>query len=250
MNASLISPAELAADFDRIAALGTIVTVWAHPDDETYVAGGLVAMARHLGSGVTCITATDGDFAKTAARRRLVAVQRRRELELALCLLGVSDRVRLGLPDGACGDIDDRTGVAMIADVLRARRPDTVITFGPDGLTGHPDHRAVGRWTAEAVRRECPHARVLVPSLTPQMVEDDRDINDRFDVYAPGLPLPHDPSELALDLTVRGSWLDLKLAALRAHASQTSGLIDMIGLPRYRRWVSREPLMDLHRHRG
>ena len=54
MNASLLSPS---APFDdnrhRITDLGSIVTVWAHPDDETYVAGGLMSLARHLDQPVT-----------------------------------------------------------------------------------------------------------------------------------------------------------------------------------------------------
>jgi LmbE family N-acetylglucosaminyl deacetylase len=235
---------------DSISALGTIVTVWAHPDDETYVSGGLMAIARHHGSHVACVTATDGDFAYTESERRRVAALRRGELDLALDLLGVRDRIRFGLPDGGCDDIDDATGAALVAQVLDSRRPDTVITFGPDGLTGHPDHRAVSRWTSLAVRRVCPGARLLCPTLTPDMAAADRDVNDRFEVYAPGLPATHEPSELALDLTLQGAWLDLKIAALRAHASQTTVLIEAIGAPRYRRWVEREPLIDLENYRS
>lgn len=236
------------AELTRIAELGTIVTVWAHPDDESYVAGGLMAMARHLGGTVTCVTATDGDLATTVAERRRVGAVRRHELGRALDLLDVTDRVRLGLPDGGCDDIDDDAGTAMIGDVLRSRRPDTVVTFGPDGLTGHPDHRAVARWTAAAVRSAAPGARLLCPALTREMADADRDINERFDVYAPGLPAAHDRADLALDVTLSGHWLDLKLAALRAHHSQTAGIIDAIGLRRYRSWVAREPFIDVDRY--
>ena len=244
MNASLLSPNHLlTGNLDRIAELGTIVTVWAHPDDETYLAGGLMAVARHLGQRVTCVTATDGDFAATEPERRRAATVRGRELDVALSILGVVDRVQFGLRDGECQDVVDRIGVALIAEVLESRRPDTVVTFGPDGLTGHPDHRAVARWTAEAVRTTLPQALLLCPSATPQMVVDDRDINDRFDVYAPGLPAVHREDELLLDLTVSGPWLDVKLAALQAHASQTAGIIDAVGVDRFRRWIAREPLL-------
>ena len=65
---------------EQIAALGNIVTVLAHPDDETYVAGGLMAMVRELGGQVTCVVATDGDFAETAAERRAIGQQRVTEL--------------------------------------------------------------------------------------------------------------------------------------------------------------------------
>ncbi len=244
MNASILSPNHLlSGGLDQIAELGSIVTVWAHPDDETYVAGGLMAVARHLEQPVTCVTATDGDFASTEEDRLRVAATRRTELDLALDFLGVADRVRFGLRDGQCDEIDDEIGIELIADVLESRRPDTVVTFGPDGLTGHLDHRAVARWTAEAVRRVCPQALLLCPSLTPEMVAADRDINDRFDVYAPGLPTAHAERDLLLDLTIGGPWLDLKLAALQAHASQTAGLIEAVGVDRYRRWIAREPML-------
>jgi LmbE family N-acetylglucosaminyl deacetylase len=245
VNASLISPHHLlTGNLDQIAELGTIVTVWAHPDDETYVAGGLMAVARHLGQPVTCITATDGDFAPTEGERRRVAGVRRTELDLALDLLGVTDGVRFGLRDGECQEIADDVGIALVAEVLDSRQPDTVVTFGPDGLTGHPDHCAVSRWTAEAVRIASPQARLLCPSVTPAMVAADRDINDRFDVYAPGLPTTHRDEDLLLDLIVGGPWLDVKLAALQAHASQTAGLIDAVGIDRYRGWIAREPMID------
>ncbi len=245
MNASVVSPNHLlSGNLDRVADLGTIVTVWAHPDDEAYVAGGLMAVARHLGQPVTCVTATDGDFARTEAERQRAAEVRRTELDRALGRLGVSDLVRFGLRDGGCQDVADDVGIALIADVLASRRPDTVVTFGPDGLTGHLDHCAVARWTAEAVRRTCPRARLLCPTATPDIVAADRDINDRFDVYAPGLPTTHRDDELWLDLTISGPWLDLKLAALQAHVSQTAGLIDAIGVERYRRWIAREPLIS------
>ena len=249
MNASVLSPNHLlAGDLGRIAELGTIVTVWAHPDDETYVAGGLMAVAAHLGQSVTCVTATDGDFAATDAERRRVAGVRRSELDIALHMLGVTDSMLFGLPDGGCHEISDDIGVALVADVLDSRRPDTVGTFGPDGLTGHLDHRAVSRWTAEAVRLVCPRARLLCPSMTPEMVASDRDINDRFDVYAAGLPNAHADEDLALDLTFGGPWLDLKLAALQGHSSQTALLIDAIGLDRYRRWIAREPMVAFDRY--
>jgi len=244
----LVPDHPLTGNLDRITDLGAIVTVWAHPDDETYVAGGLMAVASQLGQPVTCVTATDGDFAATEAERQRAAHVRRAELGRALDLLGVTDSVRFGLRDGGCHHVADDVGISLVAEVLDARRPDTVVTFGPDGLTGHLDHRAVARWTAEAVRRTCPHARLICPSATPEIVAADRDINERFDVYAPGLPTTHRDEHLLLDLTISGPWLDVKLAALRAHASQTAALIDAIGEDRYRRWIAREPLIAFERY--
>ena len=237
---------------DRIAALGTIVTVWAHPDDETYVAGGLMAIARHLGQSrhlcdrnrrrLRFRPTPSGDAGRGPAPRRARSRARPARRDGPRPLRSARRRLRRRSTT--------RPASALVADVLDSRRPDTVITFGPDGLTGHPDHRAVSRWTSLAVRSVCPDARLLCPTLTPDMADADRDINDRFDVYAPGLPATHEPSELALDLTLQGAWLDLKIAALHAHASQTAALIEAIGATRYRRWVEREPLIDLENYRS
>src|SRR5687767_15747549 len=44
-----------------VAGLGTVLGIWAHPDDEAYLSGGLMAMARDHGSRVVCVTATRGE---------------------------------------------------------------------------------------------------------------------------------------------------------------------------------------------
>jgi LmbE family N-acetylglucosaminyl deacetylase len=229
---------------DRIAALGNIVSVWAHPDDETYLAGGVMAMARALGAEVTCLVATDGDFAESPAERRSHARRRRSELHRALDVLGVEDRQFLHLPDGGCSEIDDDGPVHAIADILASRTPATVITFGPDGFTGHPDHRAVSRWTIAAARRAVPSSRILHPTITTTRVAEDRDILDRYPIFDDGLPMTHDDNRLALSLELPPHWLDKKVRALCRHKSQTRELIESIGYERYRRWVSAELFVE------
>jgi LmbE family N-acetylglucosaminyl deacetylase len=227
-----------------VAGLGRIATVWAHPDDESYLAGGLMAMARCLGQAVTCVTATPGDFADDEAERTRIAATRTAELHRALARLGVSDVVGLGLRDGACAAVPQDAAVGQIEAVLRSRRPDTVVTFGPDGFTGHPDHRAVSGWTVAAVRRACPRARLLFPTVTADRVADGVDITDRFPVFEPGLPTVAEPGEVTLALRLSGRWLDKKVAALEAHASQTAGLVGALGPDRFRRWVAVEEFVD------
>ena len=140
---------------DDIRELGTILSVWAHPDDEAYLCGGIMAMATAAGSRVVCVTATRGELGVTDAERwppdRLPAI---REAELAECLrvLGVREHRWLGYPDGGCAAVDRDEGAERIAQLLRDVSPDTVLTFAPDGQTGHPDHIAVHHWTADAVR--------------------------------------------------------------------------------------------------
>src|SRR5215207_2164463 len=225
---------------DQVAGLGRIVTVWAHPDDESYLVGGVMAIARWLGQPVTCVTATNGDFAETEHARRIIGERRRGELDIALDVLGVADRLLLDLGDGRCHTAHSEHVIATIAGVIAQRRPDTVITFGPDGFTGHGDHRAVSAWTTAAVAFAGSDARVLFPTATPAIHATEADVNERFSVFDRGLPRLHDEHELAVALHLEGPWLDRKLAALRAHVSQTAPLIDAIGLDRYRAYVANE----------
>ena len=73
---------------------------------------------------------------------------RRLELGASLAAVGVREHRFLGLRDGECAVRARRAaGVARIAALIDEIRPDTIVTFGPDGMTGHPDHRAVSVWT-------------------------------------------------------------------------------------------------------
>jgi LmbE family N-acetylglucosaminyl deacetylase len=218
--------------------LGSVLTVWAHPDDETYLAGGLMAALAALGRPVTCVTATLGERGGPVDQQAETAWRRAEELTEALGALGVSDHVLLGLPDGGCSAADPSRPVRAIAELLASRRPDTVVTFGPDGLTGHPDHQAVSRWVSAAVLlHPGPRPRLLHVTETPDQVARSGGIDG---VYAPGLPRTHRPDQLALQLRLGGALLDAKVDALHAHASQTRALEAQVGASRYRAWVADE----------
>ena len=126
-----------------IRELGTILSIWAHPDDEAYLCGGIMAMAAAAGSRVVCVTATRGELGVTDPIRwppeQLAAI---REAELAACLriLGIKEHRWLGYPDGGCADVDLDIAADQIAGIIREIAPDTILTFSPDGQTGHPDH--------------------------------------------------------------------------------------------------------------
>jgi LmbE family N-acetylglucosaminyl deacetylase len=84
---------------------------------------------------------------------------RRQEDENAWGALGrLPDRHDgLGYPDGALAEVGVETLCETFAAFLRAERPDVVATFGPDGVTGHPDHIVLGQAATTAfhqVRRE------------------------------------------------------------------------------------------------
>ena len=91
-----------------------------------------------------CVTATRGEAADPE-RWPPAELAQIREVEIAnaLEILGVTDHRWLDYPDGGCADVDAEEAVARIVAVIEEVQPDTVLTFGPDGGTGHPDHIAV-----------------------------------------------------------------------------------------------------------
>lgn len=218
-----------------VRELGTILSVWAHPDDEAYLCGGIMAMAAAAGSRVVCVTATRGELGVTDPDRwppdRLAEI---REVELATCLgiLGVTEHHWLGYPDGGCADVGLNEGAERIATLVAAVRPDTVLTFAADGQTGHLDHIAVHHWTVEAVRRVgCGSLHVVantaawMEEFLPKMVE--------LNVLMGDPPQPW-TGELSIDVPLSGPVLAQKLRALAAQASQTEMLRAAVGEDYYR----------------
>jgi LmbE family N-acetylglucosaminyl deacetylase len=218
-----------------VARLGTIVSIWAHPDDEACLCGGVMAMARAAGSRVVCVTATRGELGVTDPARwppdRLAEI---REAELAECLriLGVQEHRWLGFPDGGCAGVHPEDAVARIVDILADVRPDTVLTFPPDGQTGHPDHMAVHRWTVEAVRRSG-IGTVHVVANTPDWLAEQLPFWQGVGAIMGEPPTPW-TGPLSVDLTLGGDQLERKYAALLAQPSQTSGLLALVGEAAYR----------------
>lgn len=228
-------------DIGDLAALGTVLAVWAHPDDETYLAGGLMAALRETGHRIVCVTATRGEAADpgaTPAQRAALAALRTEELEAALTHLGVREHHWLDLPDGGCEATDPEPVVAELTALVDAVRPQTVLTFGPDGFTGHPDHRTVSRWTGDAVARAAPRPRILHPVAQEPAV--DPSLDEDFGVFELGRPRRCADDELALRLQLTGCALEQKVEALLLQESQTSGLVRAVGRERFARWVATE----------
>lgn len=224
--------------------LGTVLGVWAHPDDEAYLSAGLMALARDAGQRVVCVTATRGEQGTDdPVRWPPERLARRREAELHACLaaLGVSEHRFLGYADGACARVDTSTAVARIAAIMTDVAADTIVTFGPDGMTGHDDHRAVSAWTTAAHALAAPHTRLLYATTTDAFVDRWHDLHAQLDIFLDGSSPPRTPpDQIALEIVLDDDLADRKLVALRAQASQTDGLIAALGEDRYRAWWSSE----------
>jgi LmbE family N-acetylglucosaminyl deacetylase len=139
-----------------------VLAVFAHADDERVIAPLLAKLARE-GRATHLVIATDGakgirDFAGIPAGAELAAA-RAREAQCAADRLGVRQLRLLGLPDAGLASFDAlgrlRTALVAIVDSLN---PSVIITFGPEGGTGHPDHRLVGDVVTEIVQRDARYA--------------------------------------------------------------------------------------------
>src|SRR6266568_2396633 len=142
----------------RAQSRGPILAVFAHPADERVIGPLLSKLARE-GRETHLVIATDGskgvrDFAHIPAGPELAAA-RTKEAQCAANRLGVRQLHLLGLPDGGLASFDAlgklRSAVVAIIDSLK---PAVIITYGPEGGTGHPDHRLVGDVVTQIVQAD------------------------------------------------------------------------------------------------
>jgi LmbE family N-acetylglucosaminyl deacetylase len=143
----------------------TLVAVFAHADDEG-PAGPLLARYAREGARVYVIIATDG--AQGASHTSIprgpeLARVRNEEARCSTDALGIQPAILLGFPDAQLGTYtDDPTRLfrltQRVQEELQRLRPDALITWGPDGGTGHPDHRLVSSVVTQLVRAGAPGA--------------------------------------------------------------------------------------------
>jgi LmbE family N-acetylglucosaminyl deacetylase len=131
------------------------MAVLAHPDDESLGFGGTLARYASEGVETFLVTATRGENGRYGSSRSSSPAElgRVREAELmeAARALGIAEVRILDYVDGALDRANPREAVEQIAAHIRRVRPQVVVTFGPDGAYGHPDHVAISQLTTAAV---------------------------------------------------------------------------------------------------
>ncbi|MGZ4155000.1 MAG: PIG-L deacetylase family protein [Actinomycetota bacterium] len=224
--------------------LGTVLGVWAHPDDEAYLSAGLMARAVRNGSRVVCVTATRGEGGSMDEEvwpPETMADVRTGELERSLAILGVDHHVWLDLPD-----IDMETGLPEhgyepVVEIVRDVQPDTILTFGTDGMTTHEAHKSVCRWATEANRAAGkPGSRVLYAAVTRDWADEFLPIWEPFEVFRPGAPDIVAPEDLAIDYRLPPDINELKVRAILEHESQVRAIFEAVGEDVWWRQMSRE----------
>lgn len=135
-----------------------LLAVFAHPDDETFRPGGTLALLARRGVRVQVLTATRGQAGSRGdpplcLPEELPAV-RENELRCACAVLGLLPPILLDYQDGHIPEADPGKIVSEILAVVREVRPQVMLTYGPDGVSGHPDHVAIGRFSTEAFHQD------------------------------------------------------------------------------------------------
>jgi LmbE family N-acetylglucosaminyl deacetylase len=236
---------------------GTLVAVFAHPDDDAYGIAGTVALrAANPAFRFVLVVATDGEAGDIregfAATRQTLGAVRRVEDAAAWRALGrVPDRHEwLGYPDGKLPVVPLDELVDRIADILAEEHPDVVATFGPDGIFGHPDHITIGAATDAAFMRLAPSARRGFQRLCHGVIPES--VFNRWNQQRAGANLQvFNPAEMyhmrgvpdeQIDITVDTSPVsDRIVAGLSEHRSQHHVIIDdPTDIERWKRIVTRE----------
>jgi LmbE family N-acetylglucosaminyl deacetylase len=221
---------------------GRLAVVVAHPDDDTFGSAGTVALhADDPGFRFVLVHATSGEAGEIAdpslaTPDTLGAVREEEDRRSWVALGREPDRhVWLRYPDHGVADADQGQLVDRIAAILAEERPDVVVTFGADGITGHPDHIAVGTAATEAFQRvrSTPGGGLLrlihtalpqrvIDSWNEQLVAAGREPMDSSQMYVPG-GVPDETVDLEVDTS---SVVDRVIAAAAEHRTQAGGLDD------------------------
>jgi len=228
-----------------------LLAVFAHPDDESFGAGGTLALTAAAGEPVYLICATNGDEggeADEAGDHAMDPEIRRNELRCACSAMGIAEPIFLGYRDsgmetwtpkpGAFVLADEDEVVARIASEIRRLRPSAVITFDPGGIYGHPDHVTISKRATAAFERA--HAEPGGPAVLYHQVMTRADVEQmvqRWAIQATASGEAREPTgddllqqrrfmelsrpddEVTTVVDVR-SVVDRKLAALACHESQ------------------------------
>jgi len=188
--------------------------ITAHPDDIEFVVAGTAAKWARAGTVVRYVLATSGDAGShtPGITREEVARIREAEQRAAAKVAGVDDVVFLGHHDG-----EVEPTLALRRDLVREIRrfkPDVVICYDPtrllvgDRYINHPDHRAVGQAALDAI---APAA--AMPLVFPELHEEGLEPHQVREVLIASTPEPNTWIDIS-------DTIDLKIAALRHHASQ------------------------------
>lgn len=196
-----------------------VLGIFAHPDDPEFFAGATFARWADLGASITFVIATNGDKGSAdpeMTSERLIAIREEEERNAAK-VLGVGEVIFLGYPDGSL-----QPNLALRSDlvrIIRMKKPDVVVSCDPTvfwygtSYINHPDHRAIGQATLEAV---FPTARDRL-NFPGMEIDEGLSVHKTPNIYIAGAAEP----TVKVDVT---DYIETKINALRCHISQIADM--------------------------
>jgi N-acetyl-1-D-myo-inositol-2-amino-2-deoxy-alpha-D-glucopyranoside deacetylase len=239
-----------------------LLTIFAHPDDETFGTAGVMAAAVERGGSVTVISATRGEAGESAIAGlddpERLGIVRERELREAMRQIGVSDVRLLGYRDsGMAGSpsaehqqafirVPVESAATDLAWHIRSVRPHVILTFGPEGLYGHPDHVHMHHVALRAIQLAADPSHTgratSEPWQTPALYFAAFPREDMLAMFdRPNSPLRSLPEDARANLGTPRSqithriniepWQVGKRAAIASHRTQTAEGGPLAGIP-------------------
>jgi N-acetyl-1-D-myo-inositol-2-amino-2-deoxy-alpha-D-glucopyranoside deacetylase len=231
-----------------------LLLVHAHPDDETINNGATMAMYAALGADVTLVTCTRGEEGevlveehshKAAAQDDLLGEHRVIELADAMKALGVRDHRFLGAPhkqyrDSGMMDTDPNNredsfwradfeeATRHLVDVIEEVKPHVLITYDEFGGYGHPDHIQAHRVAMAAAEKSEWDIHKIYWNVTPRSVIQEgidkmKELGSDFFGAESADDLPFCKDDSFVSTLIDGNeYVEAKMAAMRAHATQIS----------------------------
>jgi len=194
-------------------AKNPLVAIFAHPDDESFgPSGSLALFARERDVYVICVTGGEAGTSSTVAKERLAGT-RHEELMKASAALGVKKVFCLGFKDGClCNGIYHEVA-AKIQKILEDLKPDTILTFGENGVSGHIDHIAISYISTFVFQKLKFIREIYYYVLTRE--QQALVSKDYFIYYPPG----YQKSQIDKTISIEPVW-EQKIKAMSCHESQ------------------------------
>lgn len=201
-----------------------ILTVFAHPDDESFTMAGTIAKYSKLGIKTILVTATSG---QSGTKRHIKKVEdladvRQKELEKCCKLLGIEKCYLLGYFDGRLHKVNPTELEQKISEIIKIHNPNIIVTFGPQGVSGHVDHVAISSAATRCYKKVCDlkTTRLLyVAPLEKHIRIKDTGLPSRLSATKAKTLHLHKESEVDAIIDISGFWQH-KLSAMKCHFSQ------------------------------
>ena len=250
----------------------TLMAVHAHPDDEVTGTGGILAQCAAEGIRTVLVTCTDGACGDGPGGVKPgepghdpaeVVATRKAELAASCAILGVSEVELLGYADsgmmgwpsndlpGSFWTTPVEEAAGRLAELMRAYRPDVVVTYDQNGFYGHPDHIQAHRVTMAAVELSRVPAKVywttFPRSAFGRFEKLMRELGADWDEpegAEPDIGLPDEQITTWVDTSAFGA---RKYDALAAHSSQAENdLFLRLGRDRFTEFLGTETFVRVH----